>query len=98
MRWDVNRLAALQAALDAALREYEAHCYAAQQLTRPGHWHIYWGDEANYARWFRASVVRRVQSMLDFAHGKDVEVLHNEPRATLDDTDGADHTGAGAGA
>ncbi len=91
MRWDLTTLINLQAMLDAALREYEAHCYEAQQQTKPGQWHVYWGDEANYARWFRASALRRVQAMIDFAHGRRVEVLQQEPQGKVGDEDISTH-------
>lgn len=98
MRWDVDDLCVLQAKLDKTLRAYEAQCYLAQRQVSAGRWHEFWGDEAKYAEWFRKSAVRRIQSMIDFAHGKDVQVLQNEPKSTLDDENGAAATGAGAGA
>lgn len=72
--WQTETVAALYRDVEGVLRHYEAYCHEAVDRA-PVEWQRYWRDEAQTASKTRRHLLHRISDFLEYAAGKDVQVL-----------------------
>lgn len=74
--WQTEALATLYRDVEHALRRYEAYCHEATDRA-PHEWRNYWSDEAQTASRTRQHLLHRLIDFMDYAIGKNSQVLGN---------------------